>query len=124
MKSTPHTIKPWFAAVFAAVMLLVCVMVAASAVTLSSLRREAADISGKTEAALQRLAKQEYEFGQIEAELPLKTEELALKAPQAEALSTREDELRQQRKDLRKENKELAKTIESLEEQLSMTDGQ
>lgn len=97
----------WFRALFVAVMLVVCVLLAYFAVERVALQAQIDDLTVSLETSRGREARQTHEYEEAAAALPLAQAELARVAPLAEAAKAREAELRQQRKEMRADNAAL-----------------
>ena len=105
----------WFSA------LLVIVLLAAAVTVVTQLLRQAELTAAIDDTAYdltvlqRRLEKQQLEYDQLLAELPMVQAEAGALAPDAQAAYEQEQLLRQQRKDLRAENAVLAQEIADLE---------
>jgi len=109
----------WFRAVFVTVMLITCATLCWYAASQYQLRFQVADLSLSLDTSRQREAKQQYEYNQVVAELPLVEAQVAQLEPQAAAAQAIEKELRAQRKALRAENAELSKQLEALQAEVA-----
>ena len=98
---------------FIAVMLAVCMLLACFAVDQVRLRAQIADLTLSLETSRGREARQNHEYDEAVAALPLVQEELARVAPLAEEAKAQESDLRQQRKDIRAENAALQERIDA-----------
>lgn len=112
-----HGYPRWFRLFFAVVMLAMCALF----VTLLISQRQAAGQIGLLQESIElqekRLAKQQAEYDQYLAELPLVQAELEKNAPLAQAEAARVTELKAQRTALREENAALAAELAALEQQ-------
>ncbi len=108
----------WFRAVFITVMFFTCAILCWYAASQYQLQFQIADLSLSLETSRGREIKQQYEYDQVAAQLPLVEEQVALLEPQAAAAQAVEKELRAQRKTLRAENAELAQKLEALQAQV------
>ena len=115
-------IPGWFTALFVAVLILCCAVVAASVFREASLRAQIADAQSSLTTAQGRLRKQQQEYAEYTAALPEVLEALAVVEPQATAAYDQEQALRQQRKELRAENADLADQIALLQAQFTGSD--
>ena len=106
-----------FVACLVAVLLLCSVMVAFSVFHHAALAAQISKAQANLESARGRLRKQEAEYAQYQAELPLRLTELAELQPQADAAYEEEQRLRQQRKDMRAERNALKDELAALQEQ-------
>lgn len=104
----------WFRAVFVTVMLLTCAILCWYAASQYQLRFQVADLTLSLDTSRQREVKQQYEYDQVVAEIPLVQAQVAELEPQAAAAQAIEKDLRAQRKALRAENADLQKQLESL----------
>lgn len=102
-----------FRALFVAVMLIVCVLLAGFAVNQVRLRAQIADLTLSLETSRGREARQNHEYDEAITALPEVRAELARVEPLAEAAKAEEKVLRQQRKDIRAEIAALEKQIEA-----------
>ena len=101
-----------FRGLFVAVMLIACVLLASFAVDQVRLRAQIADLTLSLETSRGREARQNHEYDEAVAALPIAQEELARVAPLAEAAQAEEKELRQQRKEIRAEIAALREQID------------
>ena len=101
-----------FRGLFVAIMLAVCVLLACFSVDQVRLRAQIADLTLSLETSRGREARQNHEYDEAVAALPLVQEELARIAPLAEEAKALETDLRQQRKDIRAENAALQERID------------
>lgn len=104
----------WLRALFVAVMFLTCAVVCWYAAEQYSLRFQIADLTLSLDTSRQREVKQQYEYDQVIAAIPLVQEQLAEAEPLAEAARAREQELRARRKALRTANADLEASLEQL----------
>ncbi len=109
----------WFRAVFIAVMLFTCAILCWYAAAQYQLRFQAADLALSLDTSRQREVKQQHEYDQVAAQLPLVRAQVAELEPQAEAAQAIEKELRAQRKALRAENAALAQQLEALQAEVA-----
>lgn len=86
---------------FTAVMLVVCALIAWWAVAQYGLRAEIADLTLKLETSRQREVKQQTEYDEVTAALPLAQERLAALQPESDSAVAQEAELRTRRAALR-----------------------
>lgn len=109
----------WFRAVFVTVMLLTCAILCWYAASQYQLRFQVADLTLSLDTSRQREVKQQYEYDQVVAEIPLVQAQVAELEPQAAAAQAIEKDLRAQRKALRAENADLQKQLESLQSEVA-----
>ena len=109
----------WFGAVFVTVMLLTCAILCWYAASQYQLRFQVADLTLSLDTSRQREVKQQYEYDQVVAEIPLVQAQVAELEPQAAAAQAIEKDLRAQRKALRAENADLQKQLESLQAEVA-----
>lgn len=109
----------WFRAVFVAVMFFTCGVLCWYAASQYELRFQIADLTLSLDTSRQREVKQQYEYDQVVAQLPLTQAEVAKQEPLAAAAQATEKELRAQRKALRAENAELASQLEALQAEVA-----
>ena len=102
-----------FRGLFVTVMLIVCVLLAVFAVDQVRLRAQIADLTLSLETSRGREARQNHEYDEAVAALPVAQAELARVEPLAAAAQAEEKELRQQRKDIRAENVSLQEQIDA-----------
>lgn len=112
-KSLPNA----FIALFAAVMLLCGAVVAGSLFHQAAVLEEISQVAANLEAVHGRLRKQQLEYDQVLAELPVVLAEAAALQPEADAAYEAEQALRQQRRELREENAALADELAALQSQ-------
>lgn len=108
----------WFRALFVAVMLLVCALLAFFAVDQVRLRAQIADLTISLETSRGREARQNHEYDEVVAALPEVKAELERVQPLADAAKAQENELRQQRKDIRAEIAGLQEQIDAAQAEL------
>ena len=106
-----------FVACLVAVLLLCSAVVTFSVFHQASLTAQISKAHSNLESAQGRLRKQEAEYAQYQAELPLRLAELAELQPQADAAYEEEQRLRQLRKDMRAERSALKDELAALQEQ-------
>ena len=104
----------WFKALFVVMMLIVCGTVTWWAVTQYDLHTQAAELALKLDTSRQRERKQQVEYDEVVAALPVAQESLEALRPQADEASAREAELREQRKALRAEVAALEERVAGL----------
>lgn len=107
----------WFRCLFSLVMLAVCAVFAAQLIHRYQAEEQNAQLHYDIELTQKRLAKQQAEYDEYLAELPLVEAELAEVAPLAEAEAARVAELKAQRNALREENAALAAQLAALQQQ-------
>lgn len=103
-----------FAALVVIVLLLCSATVAGTILRNAPIRAEISQVTAKLEAAQQRLKKQQVEYAQVQADLPVTLAELETLQPQADEAYARAQALRQQRKELRAANAEQQAQIAAL----------
>lgn len=108
----------WFRGVFVTVMLLVCAWLAFFAVDQARLKAQIADLTISLEMSRGREARQNHEYDEASAALPLALEKLAQIEPLAQEAKEKEAALRQQRKDIRAENTALETQIAEAQAEL------
>ena len=109
----------WFRTVFITVMLLTCAFLCWYAAAQYELRFQIADLTLSLDTSRQREVKQQYEYDQVSAQLPIVQAQVAELEPQAAEAKAIETELRAQRKALRAENAELTAQLEALQAEVS-----
>lgn len=109
----------WLRAVFIAVMFFTCAVVCWYAASQYELRFQIADLTLSLDTSRQREVKQQYEYDQVVAELPIVQAQVAQMEPLAAAALATETDLRAQRKALRAENAALAEQLEAVQAQLA-----
>lgn len=102
MYQMTHGLPRWFRLLFVAVMLALCATVATQILNHHDLAAQVSTIQGKLESAQKRLALQEKQLREAEAELPIVLAELKTAEPAAQSavaqvadMKTRRTELRQ-----------------------------
>ncbi len=110
----------WFKAVFVAVMFLTCAVLAWYAVSQYDLRFQVADLTLSLDTSRQREVKQQYEYNQVAAELPVVLAQVADMEPLAAAAVATETDLRAQRKALRSENAALLEQLEAAQAEVEV----
>lgn len=105
----------WLRAVFVAVMFFTCAVVCWYAVEQYNLRFRIADLTLSLDTSQQREVKQQYEYDQVVAELPVTQAEVARMEPLAAAAKAKETELRGVRKTLRAQSASLAQQLEAVQ---------
>lgn len=101
------TMSGWFRALFTAVMLFVCGVIAFCTVEQVGLRAQVEDLTRSLNTSRQRERKQQYEYDQVTAALPEAQAELEKTRPLAETAQATVTDLKAQRKQLRSEKAEL-----------------
>lgn len=109
----------WFRAVFVTVMFLTCAVLAWYAVSQYELRFQVADLTLSLDTSRQREAKQQYEYDQVVAQLPVVRAQVAELEPLAAAAVATETDLRAQRKALRAENASLLEQLEAVQAEVT-----
>ena len=107
-----------FRGLFVAVMLVVCVLLAGFSVDQVRLRARIDDVTLSLETSRGREARQNHEYDEAVAALPLVQAELERVAPLAEAAKAEEQRLRQERKELRAEIASLQEQIDAAQQTL------
>lgn len=107
----------WFRAVFVAVMLFTCGVVCWYAASQYALQFQLADLTLSLDTSRQREVKQQYEYDQVVAQLPLVQAQLAELEPQAAQAQAKETELRARRKALRAEIAQQQEQLAALQPQ-------
>ncbi len=105
---TEQMLPKWFRALVVAVLLAACLTVATQLPRQTKLTAQKEQLALDVENTEKRLAKQQLEYDQALAELPLLQAELDEVAPKAAAIYETEQALRAQRKALRAEAKEVS----------------
>lgn len=113
-----HT-SGWVRALLVVVLYLTCAVLCWYAVTQYSLRFQIDDLALSLDTSRGREAKQQYEYDQVVAQLPLVQAQLEELEPQAAEAQAREKELRARRKELRAEVAQLEEQLAELQRQLS-----
>ncbi len=106
----PDKVLIW---VFTAVMLAFCFFMASWVLVRSDLDFQLADVELSLETSYGRERKQQYEYDQAAAELPLTEAELAETQPLADEASGTVTALKAERKALRQEKKDLEAALEA-----------
>ena len=109
----------WFAALFVTVMLAVCAVIAFCTVEQYNLRFEVADLTLSLDTSRQRERKQEYEYNEVIAALPLVQAELEATQPLADEAVAAVNDLKARRKALRAENAELEEQLAALQAEVA-----
>lgn len=109
----------WFAALFVTVMLAVCAVIAFCTVEQYQLRFEVADLTLSLDTSRQRERKQEYEYNEVIAALPLVQAELEATQPLADEAVAAVNDLKARRKALRAENAELEAQLAVLQAEVA-----
>ena len=109
-----HSFIPrWFRALFVVTMLLISLLLFWYAPLQVNLHFQLEDLALSLDTSRQREAKQQYEYDQVAAQLPITQAELALLQPQADDAAARETELRTQRKTLRTQQADITQQLEA-----------
>lgn len=103
-----------FAALVVIVLLLCSATVAGTILRNASIMGEISQVTANLEAVRQRLKKQQVEYAQVQADLPVALAELESLQPQADEAYALAQSLRQQRKELRAANAEQQTQIAAL----------
>lgn len=109
----------WFKPLLVAVLLLCCVVTAASLFQQAQLKADIVQAQRDLAITHGRLRKQEQEYAEVIEALPATQAAVAELQPQAQAAYEEEQALRQQRKELRAENAAQAEEIATLREQVA-----
>lgn len=109
----------WFKPLLVAVLLLCCVVTAASLFQQAQLKADIVQAQRDLEITHGRLRKQEQEYAEVIEALPATQAAVAELQPQAQAAYEEEQALRQQRKELRAKNAAQAEEIATLREQVA-----
>ena len=109
----------WFKAVFVTVMFLTCAVLAWFATSQYTLRFQVDDLTLSLDTSRQREVKQQYEYNQVSAELPLVLAQVEAMEPLAAAAVATETDLRAQRKALRSENAALLAQAEAVQAEVA-----
>lgn len=118
-----HGLPKWFRALFTVVMLAFCCLFISQTLAIHSMQPRIDELTAQLEAKQKRLVKQQTEFAEYTAELPLVQAELAETQPLADAASQQFDDLKAQRKALRDANDEQAAVIADLKAQIEALGG-
>ena len=110
----------WFAAVFVAVMLCMCALIAFCAVEQYALRFQVADLQLSLDTSRQRERKQQFEYDEVVAALPLVQAELAATQPLADEAVAGVDERKALRKTLRADVAALEDQLEALHAEIAL----
>ena len=108
----------WFAALFTAVMLALCAVIAFCAVEQVSLRFQVDDLTLSLETSRQRELKQTYEYNEVTAALPLVQAELDATQPLADAAVAVVTEQKATRKALREEKAALEEALAAVQAEI------
>lgn len=103
-----------FIVIFVTIMLLCSAVVAGTLFHQAAVLEDISQLEANLDAVRQRLRKQQVEYEQVLAELPVVQAEAESLQPEAEAAYAQEQALRQQRKDLRAANSALADELAAL----------
>ena len=112
-----HGYPRWFRLFFALVMLAMCAIFVTQLISQRQAAEQIVLLQESIELQEKRLAKQQAEYDQYLAELPLVQAELEKNAPLAQAEAARVTELKAQRTTLREENAALAAELAALTQQ-------
>lgn len=96
-----HGLPRWFRLLFVAVMLALCATVATQILNHHDLAAQVSTIQGKLESAQKRLALQEKQLREAEAELPLVLAELETAEPAAQSAAAQVADMKTRRTELR-----------------------
>ncbi|MBQ9252685.1 MAG: hypothetical protein IJ188_08625 [Clostridia bacterium] len=102
----------WLRGIFIGVMLLFCVTMTGYVLLRAGMDFELEDVARSLETSQGRERKQQYEYDQVVAELPVVQAQLAEVEPLAEKAAQTVKLLKEERKQLRAEKKELEQTTE------------
>lgn len=102
-----------FRFVFMTIMMLLCASLFWLIPQMIALQIQIDDLTLSLDTSRQREAKQQYEYDQVSAQLPLTQAELDAVLPQAETAAAHEQELRTQRKALRAQSATLNQQLEN-----------
>lgn len=102
-----------FRFVFMTIMMLLCAFLFWLIPQMIALQIQIDDLTLSLDTSHQREAKQQYEYDQVSAQLPLTQAELDSVLPQAETAAAHEQELRTQRKSLRAQFATLNQQLEN-----------
>lgn len=112
------------AALVVTVLLLCSVTVAWTILRNAAIREDITQVTANLDAVRQRLKKQQVEYAQVQADLPVTLAELEALQPQADDAYARAQAHRQQRKELRAANAEQQEQIAALSAQADATSGE
>ncbi len=112
------------AALVVTVLLLCSVTVAWTILRNAAIREDITQVTANLDAVRQRLKKQQVEYAQVQADLPVTLAELEALQPQADEAYARAQALRQQRKELRAANAEQQEQIAALSAQADSASGE
>lgn len=112
------------AALVVTVLLLCSVTVAWTILRNAAIREDITQVTANLDAVRQRLKKQQVEYAQVQADLPVTLAELEALQPQADDAYARAQALRQQRKELRAANAEQQEQIAALSAQADSASGE
>lgn len=110
----------WIRAIFVAMMFFTCAVLCWYAAEQYELRFQIADLSLSLDTSRQREVKQQYEYDQVVAQLPLVQAEVAKQEPLAAAAQATETDLRAQRKAIRAENAALTEQTQALQAETAL----
>lgn len=108
----------WMRSLWVAVMYFTCAVLCWYAVSQYSLRFQIDDLSLSLDTSRGREVKQQYEYDQVVAQLPLVQAQLTELEPQAAEAQAKEKELRTRRKELRAEVAQLEEQLAALQAQV------
>ena len=113
------TMPGWFRALFTAVMLFVCGVIAFCTVEQVGLRAQVEDLTRSLNTSRQRERKQQYEYDQVVAAIPETEAELASVQPEADEAVQAVADLKALRKELRAQRDTLAAELETAQTELA-----
>lgn len=114
----PMRMAGWFRTLFLAVMFFTCGVLCWYATTQYTLQFQLADLTLSLETSRQREVKQQYEYDQVVAQLPLVQAQVDELEPQAAQAQAEEQALRTRRKELRAEIAQLQEQLDALQAQV------
>ena len=109
----------WFRLIFTGVMIALCIVMVTQIVSHQSMAAEIMTLQGKIDSAEKRLAKQQQQLEEANANLPTTLAEAETASPAAQAAKARVAELKQLKKDLQQQNAAQEARIAELEAQLA-----
>lgn len=113
-KTNSSPIPGWFKAVFAIVLLLCLSIVCLCTVDQPRLETELTELTASLDTSRQREAKQQAEYDEVAAQLPVTQAELAKIQPEADAVRATLDALKAERDALREQETALENELEAL----------
>lgn len=114
----------WFIALFTAAMLALCGIIAFCAVEQVSLRFQVDDLTLSLDTSRQREKKQQFEYDEVVAALPVVQAELDATQPLADAAVAAVTEKKATRKRLREENALLQEQLDAALEEIAALEAQ